>query len=141
MALSGKMFIKTILAEGSDNEIELQNIAAGYDFCPRILKTEEDDGEVRIHMEDVEEDPIVSVYGENPHDVPEWIWNEIRRMILTLYEEEGIEYVDITPYNFIEKNGRIYMIDFGHAKYKDGETDWFLTEFLSGENSWNPDYK
>lgn len=135
------MFTKEISLSKSELEIELQTIASNYGFCPRILRTEEDGKVVRVHMEDVEEEPLVVEYGEDPSDIPDWIWNEIRRMIQTLYDEEGIEYVDITPYNFIEKNGRIYMIDFGDAKYIDGETNWFLAEFLEGENSWNPDYK
>lgn len=141
MGLSGKMFIKDIWAGDSESEIEFQTIASRYDFCPKILKTEEDGDIVRIFMEDIEEEPLVHHYGEDPEDVPEWIWDEIRRMVQTLYEEEGIEYVDITPYNFIEKNDRIYMIDFGDARYTNGTPDWFLSGFLEGENSWNPDYK
>jgi len=136
MGLSGKMFIKE---DVTDLEIELQDIASKYDFCPRIMKTEEIGETIRIYMEDVEEEPLVVTYGEDPEDIPEWIWNEIRRMVQTLYEEEGIEYLDITPYYFIEKEGKVYMIDFGDAKYTDGNPDWFLTEFLEGENSWNPD--
>lgn len=141
MGLSGKMFVKGILTDDADLEIEIQTIAAGYGFSPRILKTEEGVGTVQVYMEDIEEDPLVTSYGEDPNDIPKWIWDEIRFMVRTLYEEEGIEYVDITPYNFIEKDGRIYMIDFGDARYKEGEPDWFLAEFLDGENSWNPDYK
>ena len=141
MPLSGKMFVKDVPACDSELEIELQNIAADYDFCPRITKTERHGDIVRIYMEDVEEEPLVVTYGDDPKDIPTWIWDEIRDMITVLFEEEGIEYVDITPYNFIEKDGRIYMIDFGDAKYTEGEVDWFLTEFLEGENSWNPDYK
>jgi len=141
MGLSGKMFIKEISVNTADLEIELQGIAANHGFSPRILKTEEEDDVIRIYMEDIEDEPLVTSYGEDPDDIPEWIWKEIRRMVAFLYEEEGIEYRDITPYNFIEKDNRIYMIDFGDAKYREGETDWFLVEFLEGENSWNPDYK
>ena len=94
-------------------------------------------------MEDVEELCLADTYGEDPEDTPEHVWDSIRAMLTILYEEEGIEYVDITPYNFIEKNGRVYVIDFGDAKYVDKieETNWFLSEFLDGKNSWNPDYK
>jgi tRNA A-37 threonylcarbamoyl transferase component Bud32 len=138
MALSGKMFTKDVKSE---LEVDLQTIASKHNFSPRILKTEEHNGMLRIYMEDLEEEVLAVEYGEDPSDVPVWIWNEIRRMVQHLYDEEGIEYVDITPYNFIEKNGRIYMIDFGDAKYTNGTPDWFLAEFLEGENSWNPDYK
>ena len=33
------------------------------------------------------------------------------------------------------------MIDFGDARYANEEIDWFLDEFMGGENYWNPDYK
>lgn len=92
-------------------------------------------------MEDLQEECLANTYGEDPEDIPEWIWDEIRRMLTVLLQEEGIEYVDITPYNFIEKDGKVYVIDFGDAKYTSGETNWFLQEFIDGENSWNPDYK
>lgn len=92
-------------------------------------------------MEDLNAECLADVYGENPENIPTWIWNEIRSIITILFNEEGIEYVDITPYNFIEKDNRIYIIDFGDAKYTDGQVNWFLSEFLDGENSWNPDYK
>ena len=138
MPLSGKMFIKE---HGTEFEAELQRVASKYGFCPRILGTEITEHGTRIIMEDVEELSLADVYGTNPKDIPEWIWTEIREMLDVLFYEEGIEYVDITPYNFIEKDDRIYMIDFGDAKYTAGEPDWFLLEFLDGENSWNPDYK
>ena len=136
------MFIKEVLSVTSDQEIELQRIAEKYNFCPRILNVEREGCITRIFMEHLEADCLAGTYGEDPDDVPEWIWDEIRHMVTTLYEEEGIEYRDITPYNFIEKDGRVYMIDFGDAKYSNHEpVDWFLGEFLDGENSWNPDYK
>ena len=92
-------------------------------------------------MEDLEEMCLADRYGDDPAKIPKWIWDEIRRMLLILLNAEGIEYIDITPYNFIQKDDKIYVIDFGDAKYTDGEVDWFLQEFLDGENSWNPDYK
>ena len=141
MGLSGKMFVKEIWSGDSEIEIEFQNIASTYGFCPKIIRTEQNGERIRIYMEDVEEEPLALTYGEDPDDTPEWVWDRIREMVQTLYEEEGIEYVDVTPYNFIEKEGKVYMIDFGDAKYTDGNPDWFLTEFLEGENSWNPDYK
>lgn len=140
MGLSGKMFLKDVRGDAS-LEIELQTEAAKHDFCPKILKVDYLKTKTRIYMEDVEEESLASTYGDDPANVPEWIWNEIRGMVEVLYEQDGIEYVDITPYNFIEKNDRIYIIDFGDAYYVKGEMNWFLREFLDGENSWNPDYK
>ncbi len=59
--------------------------------------------------------------------------------------EEEIAYVDITPYNFIEIDDKIYIIDFGHATYTkslDEDRFWFLKDFLYGYklNIYNPDF-
>jgi len=134
------MFVK-VVSEDADNEVELQKIASSYGFSPRVLSHNKLDDSSFIMMEDLEAECLADVYGENPDNIPLWIWDEIRSMVTALFDQEGIEYVDITPYNFIEKDNRIYMIDFGDAKYTNGEVNWFLSEFLDGENSWNPDYK
>jgi len=139
MGLSGKMFYKEIKPD--TEEVELQEVAAKHGFSPRILNVEKQVDKWIVAMEDVEEECLASHYGDDPKNVPKWIWDEIRRMVEFLYDEEEIEYRDVTPYNFIAKDGRIYMIDFGDAKYKCSEKDWFLNEFLDGENYWNPDYK
>jgi len=135
------MFIKKVSKETSDNEAEIQRTSAKYGFSPNVLSITKIDDVCFITMEDLDAECLADVYGEDAKDIPEWIWNEIRGMVTTLFYQEGIEYVDITPYNFIEKNNRIYMIDFGDARYSEGGPNWFLSEFLDGENSWNPDYK
>lgn len=132
------MFVKDV---DSELEIELQSIAAKYEFSPEVFQTEKIGNKFRMFMQDLQSEPLATEYGDDPENIPTWIWDEIRGMIEILYDKEGIEYIDITPYNFIEKDDRIYMIDFGDAKYADGDINWFLREFLDGENSWNPDYK
>jgi tRNA A-37 threonylcarbamoyl transferase component Bud32 len=137
------MFVKQVSADSSENEVELQTIAARHGFSPKIISTSTQDNVCLIFMENLDADCLADVYGEDPDDIPTWIWDRIRTMVKTLLYEEGIEYIDITPYNFIEKDNRIYMVDFGDAKYtKPNELiSWFLEEFIEGENSWNPDYK
>lgn len=137
------MYVKEVDCDKAESEIELQTITAGYGFCPKILNVEYEDDICRIVMEDVEAECLANIYGDDSKILPIWIWDQIRTMVTTLYEQEGIEYVDITPYNFIEKDNRIYMIDFGDARYIDNDkpADWFVREFMEGENSWNPDYK
>lgn len=143
MVLSGKMYTKEVPANQVELEVELQGVAAKYGFSPNILDVDYCDNVCNIIMEDIEAECLANTYGDDPEDVPGWIWDQTRIMVTTLYEHEGIEYTDITPYNFIEKDNRIYMIDFGDARYTNNETptDWFLTEFINGENNWNPDYK
>ncbi len=137
-----KMFVKQVCTTTSENEVELQTIAARRGFSPKILNTSTQDNVCLIFMENLDAECLADVYGENPDDIPKWIWDRIRFMVKTLLEEEGIEYPDITPYNFIEKNNRVYMIDFGDAKYVNNEDiSWFIYEFIEGENYWNPDYK
>ena len=92
-------------------------------------------------METVNGQTLSDLYGDDADDLPEWIWEEIRHMVMTLLDDEGIEYVDITPYNFMQVGKRIVMVDFGDAKYSDGEVDWFIKEFLEGQNSWNSDFE
>ena len=56
--------------------------------------------------------------------------------------KENIEYIDITPYNFIEKDGKVFIIDFGHAYYTDFNINGFLNEVMYHcLNEWNADFK
>lgn len=135
------MFVKEVSIDIADKEVGIQVIVSKYGFCPKIISQSTIGNKCFIVMEDLEAECLADTYGEDPCDIPDWIWSDIRIMLRTLLDEEGIEYLDITPYNFIEKNDKIYVIDFGDARYVNGEIDWFLHEFLDGENSWNPDYK
>ena len=135
-------FVKRVSTdEDYENEIELQRIASSYGFSPRILETEILDEECLITMENFGDRTLANIYGTEATDIPLEVWNAIRSILTILYEVEGIEYPDITPYNFMEVDEKIYIIDFGDAKYRFGEPNWFLAEFMDGENSWNPDYK
>jgi serine/threonine-protein kinase RIO1 len=94
-------------------------------------------------MENLEELCLADKYGENPETIPKLVWDQIRMILKILYYEEGIEYIDITGYNFIEKDNKVYIIDFGDAIYskKGNKINWFLREFLDGYNNFNPDFK
>jgi tRNA A-37 threonylcarbamoyl transferase component Bud32 len=81
---------------------------------------------------------ISDKYGENFSDVPQHIIEEIRNIISTLYYND-IEYPDITGYNFIEYDNKIWIIDFEHASYKLNKKryDPFILKFINGHNGWN----
>jgi len=126
-------------------EIELQRLVAEkYHFSPQILSV---DGST-VTMEKINGNSLFELYGDNPRHVPDWIWDEIHRILAILYEREGIEYIDITSFNFMVNvdSKSVYIIDFGHATYtivgKDERpSNWFLKEALEGAREYNPDFK
>jgi tRNA A-37 threonylcarbamoyl transferase component Bud32 len=83
---------------------------------------------------------ISDMYGENASNVDEDIFDKIRTIIKIL-AENNIEYPDITGYNFIEYNDKIWIIDFEHAKISKKIENKFINKFIRGLNKWNPDFK
>jgi tRNA A-37 threonylcarbamoyl transferase component Bud32 len=137
-----------VLPQGkpAEREAELQTIAATYGFAPKLHETLKVENSVVLCMDRLGSGCLADKYGDDEKEIPKWMWKEITRILVTLFEREGIEYIDITPYNFIETNGKIHIIDFGHAYYtpKDGggkPKNWFLRKFLEGEVGWNPDFR
>ena len=123
------------------NEVELHNRARIYikDTVPRIVGT---DYKTYIDMEDLDEMCLADMYGENIKDIPQHLLEQIYDILVKLYLHASIEYIDITPYNFIEKEGRVYIIDFGDAKLVESR-NWFLEEIFKHKLiiGWNPDFK
>ena len=83
----------------------------------------------------------VSYYhGETAEHIHEDLFARIRHIIQTLYEHD-IVYIDITGYNFIENDNKLWIIDFEHATYNHPrKTDEFVEKFLEGHNGWNPEF-
>lgn len=145
-------YYKMVLSDNEHKinlECEMQEIASKYGFSPKIISSKitynKEDGKYigNITMERIQEMCLADKYGDDPTKIPKVLWDQIRAIIKILYYEEGIEYIDITGYNFIEKKGKVYIIDFGDAKYsrKNKEINWFLKYFLDGHNGWNPDFR
>ena len=76
---------------------------------------------------------LSDMFGEKSSDIDEYYFDEIRTIIQTL-SDNGIEYPDITGYNFIEHDNKIWIIDFEHAHIR----DTFVDKFIQGRNKWNP---
>ena len=76
---------------------------------------------------------LSDMFGEKSSDIDEYYFDEIRTIIQTL-SDNGIEYPDITGYNFIEHSNKIWIIDFEHAHIR----DTFVDKFIQGRNKWNP---
>jgi tRNA A-37 threonylcarbamoyl transferase component Bud32 len=89
-------------------------------------------------MQKIDNMSISDFYGENTLDVPEKVLNEIREAVTKLYQAH-VEYPDITGYNFIRHNKKLWLIDFGHAKYNNNYLtyDPHISTFITGTNKWN----
>jgi serine/threonine-protein kinase RIO1 len=82
------------------------------------------------------------MYGEDFKDMPKPILDQIYDILVRLYLECDIEYIDITPYNFIEKDDKVWIIDFGDAQ-EAPKKDWFLNEVFKNRTltEWNIDFR
>lgn len=92
-------------------------------------------------MENIEGMSVSDMYGEKSNKVPIKIFNKIREIIKKLYDNDII-YNDITGYNFMLSENKIYIIDFEHALYKsDISSNKFVLDFINGLNEWNPEFR
>jgi tRNA A-37 threonylcarbamoyl transferase component Bud32 len=105
---------------------------------PKILAYDRD---TRIMlMERVNYMNVADYYGEKDADITPELFQKIQKIIKTLYDN-NVVYPDITGYNFIEYNGKIWIIDFEHSNFKPLLQDDFVVQFINGTNKWNPQFK
>ena len=92
-------------------------------------------------MEKIDNMNLSDMHGENDTNIDEYYFDAIRTIIKKL-AEYNIEYPDITGYNFIEYDSKIWIIDFEHSNiFKTSMKDHFVTKFIGGLNKWNPEFK
>ena len=98
---------------------------------------------LKLTMQQIPNMCISDYYGEKAENVPDKLFEKIREIIKTLYCH-NIIYPDITGYNFIELGPKVWIIDFGHARYvsnlEEKEKEEFIMKFIDGYNGWNPDF-
>jgi tRNA A-37 threonylcarbamoyl transferase component Bud32 len=125
---------------------ELQRIAADLLLAPRIIST---DNETYIDMELIDEMCIADKWGEDLDELDNVLAESIRygiwHILFTLHHI-GMEYLDVTPYNFIEKDGRVWVIDFDDVKLLDKgaqTTNPYLKPIVEANKKvyWNPIFK
>jgi tRNA A-37 threonylcarbamoyl transferase component Bud32 len=120
-------------------EFRLQQISAGAGYSPLVVDT---DGETFIRMEHLMAPCLAEKYGRKVQDLPDWIRAEIVEILWDLYNTYGIHYVDVTPFNFIEKKGRVWIIDFGHATMSPDMDAYLERLFNQWElTEWNPEFQ
>lgn len=119
-------------------EARLQRRAAVLGFSPIVKRCTTS----TIVMENLKAPCLAEIYGASIHDIPEWIREDILDILYALYTICGIEYIDVTPYNFIERDGVVWIVDFGHARDVTSEIDPYLDEVFSSWilSKWNPDF-
>lgn len=133
-----KKFIQVPM-EQIKNEAQLQKRAAELGLSPVVYRFNKNS----ITMEDLTEMCIADKYGEQIRMIPKWIREQIVEILWRLYSELDIQYVDVTPYNFIEKDGRVWIIDFGHATINPDSLDPYLEKLFDTWklSRWNPRFK
>lgn len=132
--------------ENVERESDIQDVSAAMGFSPyTISKTHISNDTWLLEMDKVPGKSLYEIYGDEPSNIPNNVWTQIRYIVRQLYYKEGIVYVDITPYNFMmDEDENVLIIDFGDAYYEEeGQIrNWFHQEFLDDcINSWNPDFK
>lgn len=118
------------------NEATLLRKAARFGLSPKFLKT---DNKTFIEMDDLKEMTVEDLYGE---DIPPHILAGMFSLVWTLYHVCKIQYIDLWPRNFIERDGRVWVIDFGDAKKANDIPDEYLMEILKAGKitHWNPHF-
>lgn len=127
------------------NEVMLQRISAEFGLSPDVKKT---DYKTFIEMQDLKEMSVEDMYGSDINNIPPKILSAMWSILYTLYHNCDIEYIDVWPRNFIEKNGRVWIIDFGDAREichddEDYEPDEYLAGILEAGKitHWNPEFE
>jgi tRNA A-37 threonylcarbamoyl transferase component Bud32 len=87
---------------------------------------------------------IADEYGEDASEVPPHMFTLMQDTIRKLYYS-GIEYPNITGYNFIFYNKKMYLTNFKHCKIFVNKpirkVEPFIKDFINGLCEWNPNYK
>jgi hypothetical protein len=125
--------------ECSANEIRLQQIASEMGLAPQIHET---DNETYMVMDKLPSMNVADMYGTSIRNLPHYVRTGIVKILRTLYETKGIQFVDITGYNFIEYGGQMWVIDFGDAYDNRPDLHPHLNKILTtGLLRWNPAFR
>jgi len=137
MEMYRKEFTNTLPKE-IIREARLQQISANLGLSPRVLRT---DNKTFIEMENIDDMALAYKYGYDVEELPNDIRKQVYDLVYTLYHH-GIQYIDITPYNFIEKDGKVWVIDFGHASKRKRLCEYLKRLFNEGYlHEWNSEFR
>jgi len=118
-------------------ELCLQRISARLGLSPEIQNT---DWRTFIEMDNAG-CCLADVYGEDPEDLPNSVREQVYAIVFTLYQN-GIQYIDVTSYNFTIQHGQVWVIDFGHAHTRKRLSPYLRKLFNQGYlYSWNKHFR
>jgi tRNA A-37 threonylcarbamoyl transferase component Bud32 len=139
---SNKCFIKHNV---ESHEYKMHNLVynMGIVNVPKIYKY--DKKNKILYMQKLHNMSVSDYYGENNADISSELFENIRNIIALLHEK-NIIYPDITGYNFVKYNSKLWIIDFEHANHalslkENDENKIFVETFLNGLNEWNPNFR
>ena len=122
--------------EPSEYRVHQMVYNAGIVNVPKIYSY--DENEKILVMQKICNMSVADFYGEDIINVPHKILNDIQRQIKKLYEF-GVCYPDITGYNFVEKDGKVFIVNFRNACFN--KEDAFVEKFIHTQMcNWNPEY-
>ena len=134
-----KLFDATVSPAYVAQEAQFLLTLSSHGLTPIFVGT---DNTTYIDMEDLKEMSVGDMYGNDIGGIPQPILAGMFSLIWTLYHVHKIEYVDLWPRNFIEKQGRVWIIDFGDAKHRSDVADDYIEEILEAGRitHWNPEF-
>ncbi len=114
----------------------ISSISDGILNVPKIIFY--DTEKLEMTMEKIDNMNVADFYGEAASNIPPELFTKIREIIRFLYDNH-IVYPDITGYNFIEAEGKLWIIDFEHSDFKTHKPDYFVEKFIEDDdcNEWN----
>lgn len=118
----------------------IYNLSISSNGILNVPKINEYDVENQIMtMENIPNMCVADFYGDKPHNISTGLFEQIRDVIRYLYINHII-YPDITAYNFIEYDDKLWIIDFEHSDFKSHVRDVFVDEFVGDDDcyKWNP---
>ena len=139
MAISN-VYVKQDVSE-QEYEFQRQSYALGY--SPEVIEYNAITKIMVVRR--IDNMCVADWYGDSDEQTPDEVWVDIKRIVRGLYKA-GLEYVDITGYNFVQdRAGKVWIIDFGHCR-KVGcgsKPDAFVQKFMKDESfkKWNPEFR
>ena len=82
-------------------------------------------------------------YGDKATDVPKELFDQVIKIVRNLILH-GIEYPDLTGYNFIEDcDGKVGIIDFEHSSMMTSSkvNNIHIQNICNGYKVWNPEFR